>query len=482
MTDDTPGLARLLQLTGESDPAAFSALYDATAPRVYGLARTVFVDGDAAARATQSAFHRVWEQAPHFQFSFGPEHTDEQARNRTVATWVETLAHQTFLGLIPTGLYGDVAAAEEVTAATNELPELGSLTHGQRQSLCLAWAGGRHYRDLSAELGVGLPTLKSRLRDAVQRLNSTYRSKLSGESEASDQQTTDPMLARPVTPAVTARTGEAPSFTDEIDGDLANGLASELAPLVALDALDDDEKVLIESHVARAGHDQVDAWRQRVTLTERTITWAFRRLATEPPSSLLQQILDTLPEQNIGVGFMTDFNEADEFNDAGTPNEPKKLWARWIFVALGGLVLIALIWAVAGTVLGNNVVGTVDDADDLYSTEAVEMAEGGTVRGHVSDAEDLAYLSFEDLPAVGEDELYQVWLFTEPGGTASSLGSFTAQELLDNEATINNASDYVQAWISVEPASGSEKPTAEPAAEVPLTDRMTEGPMYGGQP
>ncbi|MGO1183686.1 MAG: anti-sigma factor domain-containing protein [Micrococcaceae bacterium] len=471
MVNDTPGVARLLQLTGESEQAAFAALYDATAPRVYGLARTVFSQDDDAARATSAAYQQVWEQAPHFQYSFGPEHSDEAARNRTVAAWVETLSHETFVELAASGQHGARREARLVLDSTADLPELASLTDAQRHALSLAWAGARSYREVSDELKVGVPTLKSRLRDAVQRLNSTYRIKLSGQNvEHSD----DPLLARPVTPDVAARTGQAPSFSESIDQDLNNGLLTELAPLKALDAVSSAESVALDSYATGLGTGAIESWRERVNLTERTITWAYRGLAAEPPSWLLDDILAQLPEQNVGMGFMEDFEEEDVEEQTRSP------WARWLFLGLGAILAIALVLAIIRMAAGSNPVSAVDGADDLFATNAIEMADGGTVRGNVSESEDLGYLSFEDVPTLPEDQRYQVWLYQEVGGSARSLGLFTAEELLDDDATIRNVSDYAQAWVSIEPASGSEAPTSETQAQIPLRQQVSEGPQYGG--
>lgn len=471
MVNDTPGVARLLQLTGESEQAAFAALYDATAPRVYGLARTVFASEDHAARATSAAYQQVWEQAPHFQYSFGPEHSDEAARNRTVAAWVETLSHETFVELAASGDYGERSATRAVLDATADLPELASLTDAQRHALGLAWAGARSYREVSEQLNVGVPTLKSRLRDAVQRLNSTYRIKLSGQNvEHSD----DPLLARPVTPDVAARTGQAPSFSENIEADLQNGLLTELAPLKALDAITSEESVALDSYATGQGTGAIESWRERVNLTERTITWAFRGLAAEPPSWLLDDILSQLPEQNVGMGFMEDFEEED------VADQPRSPWARWLFLGLGAILAIALVLAVVRLAMGSNPVATVDGADDLFATDVIEMVDGGTVQGNVSESEDLGYLSFEEVPALPEDQRYQVWLYQEAGGSPRSLGLYTAEELLDDDATIRNVSDYAQAWVSIEPASGSEAPTSETQAQIPLRPQVSQGPQYGG--
>ena len=47
---------------------------------------------------------------------------------------------------------------------------LETLTDTQRQSVTLAYYGGRTYREVAEDLGVAIPTIKSRIRDGLLRL------------------------------------------------------------------------------------------------------------------------------------------------------------------------------------------------------------------------------------------------------------------------------------------------------------------------
>jgi RNA polymerase sigma-70 factor (ECF subfamily) len=47
---------------------------------------------------------------------------------------------------------------------------LAKLTDTQRESVIMAYYGGRTYRQVAADLGVALPTVKSRIRDGLLRL------------------------------------------------------------------------------------------------------------------------------------------------------------------------------------------------------------------------------------------------------------------------------------------------------------------------
>lgn len=60
-------LAALLGRVADGDEDAFARLYDATAPRIYGLALRFARDQDEAERVTRAAFQQVWRAAPAYE-------------------------------------------------------------------------------------------------------------------------------------------------------------------------------------------------------------------------------------------------------------------------------------------------------------------------------------------------------------------------------------------------------------------------------
>ena len=56
----------LLARVGAGDRQAFAALYDATAPRVFGLVRRLVVDPAQAEEVTQDVYLEIWQTAPRF--------------------------------------------------------------------------------------------------------------------------------------------------------------------------------------------------------------------------------------------------------------------------------------------------------------------------------------------------------------------------------------------------------------------------------
>lgn len=472
-----PGLDRLLALTGGGDQASFAAFYDATAPWVYGLATQVLASADDAAEATVLTYLQVWDQAGDQQF----EGEDAWARHRAVLCWLAVLAHQTLTSLLRHDAlpgYGSPLLPEAAGAgpATGREPTdvLSALTGAQYEALDLAWAGGRTYRQVADELQMAVPTVKSRLRDAVQRLSHRYQDRFSGRSEAED-----PVMRRAVTPEVAARTGTQRNFTLNLSNDLDNGLAREWADLVALDALDDAERFELEAHVDAQGPEFATLWRARLEAARRTVTWAFRDLVREPPSSLLDEVLHRLPAQDVGMGLVDGLGPPRQ----GETDEPaqRRPVTKWMLVVAAVLVLAIGGWAIWRVIAGPDIVGAVNRAEDNFITEETPLADGGAMRGHVSRERDMAYVEFTDMPDPGEGNTYQLWLYPRDGSAPADLGTRSAERLEDPVA-FRGVNGFEDLTITVEPEGGSDRPGGEMLGEVDLLHQVTMGPQYGGHP
>ncbi|MFC7402012.1 anti-sigma factor domain-containing protein [Citricoccus sp. GCM10030269] len=472
-----PGLDHLLKLAGEGDRASFSAFYDATARWVYGLARAIFASEDDAAEATVLTYLRVWESASH-------EHFDDDSvasRHRSVLCWLEVLAHETMTRLVRTdalpeygtGLLPEHAGVTDVEAH-DPSTVLTELTPAQFAALELAWAGGRTYRQVAEELGVAVPTVKSRLRDAVQRVSKRYQEKFLGRASNDD-----PVMQRTVTPEIAARTGTTRNFTLNLSQDLENGLAKEWADLVALDALPEAEHEELNRFLAQQGPEFTTLWRARLEGARRTVTWAFRGLAHEPPSDLLDDLLHRLPAQDVGMGLMDGLAPSQSDDSAGRwGTRPVK---KWMLVVAGLLVLAVGVWMVVRLILGPNVVATVDNAEDSFTTQHIALAEGGSMQGNVSKDNDMAYITFAGLPHPEDGSVYQLWLFPTDGSAPHSLGTYSLEDLED-PVTFRGVEQYEELAITTEPDGGSETPTSAPLGSVNLIHQVTQGPVYGGHP
>ena len=456
METHTPGPAHLLFQSGDNDSAAFAALYDLTSPQVFGMLTALFPSEDDALQATTDAYITLWRQAPHFTFDFNVEHADELARDRTVVAWINSIAQQTGRYHRPDATsVGDV---DRMRAIAARLGELEPLTEAQAVALTTVWLGGRTIEEAAVELDVALPTLKSRLRDAAVRLTRHYLSEITGSASAES----DPLLATRVTGTLSSSGGQTAAFSDDVETDLHVGLGTELATLNALQALNDDDAVAVEAWINRQDREIAAQLRARTALFQRMLAWAYRRVAAHPPANLLDSVLEQLPEQNVGIGFI---ETVDEYEVEEDPAQQRR--SRTMFIVVGAVLVIAVIVAVIFLNTGDQRIrSAVDNAEDRTSVSAT--MDGASVNGHFSAEEDVAYLSFSDVPDLEEDQRYQVWLFEEPGGSVVSVGTYTAQQLENGEVQFRGVNNYELLWVTVEPETGSETPSSTALVEMPL--------------
>jgi RNA polymerase sigma-70 factor (ECF subfamily) len=173
----TASLEHLLAMVARGDHEAFEAVYDRSAPQVYGLVRRVLRDPAQAEEVAQEVFLEVWRSAASFDASRGG-----------AMTWLLTIAHRRAVDRVRSAqaatdrdvrfgrqqVERDVDVVSEAveqrleTAAVREA--LGSLTALQRQALTLAYYGGYTHTEVAELLGVPLGTVKTRIRDGLIRL------------------------------------------------------------------------------------------------------------------------------------------------------------------------------------------------------------------------------------------------------------------------------------------------------------------------
>ena len=175
--DERDALAELLRRSGLGDEAAFSELYDAVAPRLYGLVLRVVRDPSQAEEVTQEVLVEIWRQSARFDRSLG-----------TPLSWMMTIAHRRAVDRVRSA---EASGRRETTYhqqthvvahdATAEAAQtnlegkrvrqaLEHLTDTQRGALELAYFGGYTHTEVATMLGIPLGTAKTRIRDGLIRL------------------------------------------------------------------------------------------------------------------------------------------------------------------------------------------------------------------------------------------------------------------------------------------------------------------------
>ena len=173
----TTELDTLLRQVAGRDVDAFSAFYDQTRSRVFGLVTRVLRDPGYSEETTQDIYLQVWRNAEKYDPSAG-----------SPMAWLMTLAHRRAVDRVRSE---QAASTRESRygAANAEPPSdhvadtvirgderrqvaecLGSLTDTQRECIQLAYYDGLTYVQVSERLSANLATIESRMRDAIRGL------------------------------------------------------------------------------------------------------------------------------------------------------------------------------------------------------------------------------------------------------------------------------------------------------------------------
>ena len=175
--DAEPDGNALLQRVARGDEAAFGKLYDLVIGPVFGLIRRVVRDPAQSEEVAQEVMVELWRTAARYSPERG-----------SAMTWVMTLAHRRAVDRVRSAQSATDretrVASTETAPPFDEVAEqvamrleheqvrrcLSTLTELQRESITLAYYGGRTYREVSELLDTPLGTIKTRLRDGLIRL------------------------------------------------------------------------------------------------------------------------------------------------------------------------------------------------------------------------------------------------------------------------------------------------------------------------
>jgi len=167
----------LIRLVALGDEAAFEELYDAVAPRVYGLVRRVVRDPAQSQEVTQEVFVDVWAQASRFDADRGK-----------AMSWILVIAHRRAVDRVRASQasadrdlrqgikefqesYDDVADTVETQMEAERVRKaLETLTDPQREAISLAYYGGFTHQEVAELLKIPVGTVKTRIRDGMIRL------------------------------------------------------------------------------------------------------------------------------------------------------------------------------------------------------------------------------------------------------------------------------------------------------------------------
>lgn len=173
---DQPPDAQLLRQMQAGDEAALEALYKRYAGLVFTLALRIVGDPELAREVLQDAFLRCWDGRETYDPGRGrvPWWLMGIARNRAIDL-LRSRSHQARLreqqplsSAAPAS--GSLDAADATALRRAVASALESLSAVQRQAIELAYYGGLTQAEIAQQLDEPLGTVKSRTREAMERL------------------------------------------------------------------------------------------------------------------------------------------------------------------------------------------------------------------------------------------------------------------------------------------------------------------------
>jgi len=172
-TTGEPGSEVLLQRCAQGDRAAFRALYDRHAARLYAVAMRITRHANLAADTVQEAFIQIWQNARQFDSARG-----------SAEGWMIGLTRYRALDLVrragpalqPLGEEPDTAAFDQLdkldtTADGRALRQcLERLEPSRRRLVVMAFVEGFSHAELAAQFVIPLGTIKSTIRRSLASL------------------------------------------------------------------------------------------------------------------------------------------------------------------------------------------------------------------------------------------------------------------------------------------------------------------------
>jgi RNA polymerase sigma-70 factor (ECF subfamily) len=172
-------LAELIELVADRQIEAFAELYQRSSPRVLAIARSVVRDSHQADEVTQEVYLEIWLHAGAFNGSLG-----------SASSWIGRIAHSRSVDRVRSAAavrardskYSELTVPVHADLVVEDVMRradahglhraMAKVTLLQREALTMTYLLGHTQREASVILQIPLATLKTRVRDGLQRLRS----------------------------------------------------------------------------------------------------------------------------------------------------------------------------------------------------------------------------------------------------------------------------------------------------------------------
>ncbi len=232
----------------------------------------------------------------------------------------------------------------------------------------------------------------------------------------------------------------------------------DLIGAYALDAVDPDERALVQAHIEQCERCRIELQE----FTEAAVVLSDGR-EVAPPTALRARLLDAISEQTQAASSLEEVPSRPPGRSPSSASGGRALWG----LAAAGLLAVGG-WGIwQGVSEDLSPIDQVIQADDArtFKTEY----EGDTITVVSSASLDRAVLLTENLPELADDEVYQAWWVNADEEILSAGVLEDGAGQAEGEVRLEGDPAEVVAFaLSVEPMGGSAQPTTDPVVLLPL--------------
>ncbi len=245
--------------------------------------------------------------------------------------------------------------------------------------------------------------------------------------------------------------------------DSAGGELIELAVPYALHAVSDSERDDIESRLVQAGLPAADAFYDEVRAVRETMAAVSAVSATEPPADLRRRLLAAVAD-DAAVDNVRALPTAK-------PASTGRGWRATVLAAAAavviGLVAVSIGLANRPAPQQPSTAQQVFAASDVHTISG-DIPGGGTATVVFSRDKNAGVLVMNNVPKPKPGTVYQMWLVSDTGDT--SAGTMDDKAVSPSTtAVLSDLGNSKALKFTVEPGTGSTRPTGQVVAELPLT-------------
>jgi anti-sigma-K factor RskA len=226
----------------------------------------------------------------------------------------------------------------------------------------------------------------------------------------------------------------------------------------ALDALTAEEHEQFEQHLATCANCRAELAELRATAARLSDTTVFA-----PPPGIKARLMDAIAS-----------TQQDRPRVAIPAATPRRRMTSVLLAAAAALAVMVSLGAffverarLADLQQERATVASVLSAPDVQQ-RSTRLENGGTVRMIMSPSLDQAVVAMQDLPALKDDQSYQMWRVRRGGPESAAV--LSVDGTTDSVTVlVGDLDDTESIAVTVEPAGGSPRPTSEPVATIAVT-------------